>query len=80
MENKGIPVLGLMPGCHAERAGVKVGDQIVSVNGQEINTWDDYVAASALRNHSRTVVVVREGVSLEIEMVVGPPVSERSSN
>lgn len=77
---KGIPVLDLIPGCHAERAGVKVGDQILKVNGQEINDIDDYVNAAALEKHTRTLVVLRNEVLIDIEMIVGPPTAEGIAN
>ncbi len=72
---KGIPVIDLIPGCHAERAGVQVGDYILSVNGKEINDMNDYVAAIRDRKHSQKVTVERNGEVLEIEMAVGKPVS-----
>jgi S1-C subfamily serine protease len=79
-ELTGIPVLGLMPGCHAERAGVKVGDLLLKVNGLPINSMEDYVAAVALKKHSQTVVVLRNGIMIDFEMARGAPSPEGQSN
>ncbi len=69
--SKGIPVLGLIPGCHAEKAGVKVGDILISANGIELNTMADYIKLVNTRGHSQTVVVLRDGELIEIEMALG---------
>ena len=33
-----IPVLDLVPGSPAERAGLRVGDQIIAINGQNLTS------------------------------------------
>lgn len=73
MSDEGVPVSGLFPNCHAERAGVKVGDLIVSVNEQPVKNIDDFILAAALKKHTRTMVVVRDGIMLDIEMAIGLP-------
>ena len=68
---KGIEVLDLVPGSHAERAGIKRGDQLLSVNGHEVNSMGDYIDAIKDRGNSQTCVVVRDGQELTIEMAIG---------
>ena len=37
------PVIGeVIPGLSAEKAGLKDGDKILSVNGQKVTTWTDF--------------------------------------
>jgi S1-C subfamily serine protease len=78
--SKGIPVLGLIPGCHAERAGIRIGDRIVKTNGFNVNSMDDYIKAIQNRRHSQTVVVLRDGMLIDIEMVIGAPLADGQSN
>ena len=36
------PIIGqLLPEYPAENIGIKIGDEIISINGQKISTWDD---------------------------------------
>lgn len=74
--SKGIPVVGLVDGCHAARAGVKVGDQLLQVNGMEVNSMHDYMLAIKDRKHSQTVVVLRDGILIDIEMAIGAPTAQ----
>jgi len=68
---KGIPVLGLFPGGHAERAGVRVGDIILSVNGKEVSDFQEYAAAIKDRGASQVVVLSRNGEEMTVEMAIG---------
>ncbi len=77
--SKGIPVLDLMPGCHAERAGVMIGDRILSVNGKEVNDFNDYAIAIKDRGNSQKMVVERNGEFIDIEMVIGKPITSDSN-
>ena len=78
--SKGIPVLSLVPGGHAERAGVRIGDVITYVNGMEVNCIDDYADAIKDRKHLQKMIIVRDGVSMDIEMIVGSPIVEGKPN
>lgn len=41
MEAKKVQIMEVMPNSPAEKAGVKLGDQVVSINGQDINSEED---------------------------------------
>lgn len=73
----GLPVLALVPGCHAERAGICVGDEVVKIDDQIIDSIDDYVQATtdAQVNNKLTVMVEvkRDGKLLVFEMIAGRP-------
>jgi S1-C subfamily serine protease len=57
----GIPVLGALAGSAAEKAGIRYGDVILSVNGHKTPTIVEYVEAKALRRNGMEVVVFRSG-------------------
>jgi S1-C subfamily serine protease len=57
----GIPVLGALAGSAAEKAGIRYGDVILSVNGRKTPTILEYVEAKALRRNGMEVVVFRAG-------------------
>jgi len=76
---KGAVVSRVAPGSSAEKAGIKEGDVIVSLNGKKIKN------ASALRNTvgllaiGKTVrlKVLRDGKRLKIDAVIGEPQVEK---
>jgi regulator of sigma E protease len=49
----------VLPGTPAERGGIKVGDRVVSVDGQAVALWEDWVA----------YVRARPGVTMNVELV-----------
>jgi regulator of sigma E protease len=61
----------LNPGSPAERADIAVDDRIVSVDGQPIVTWWDFVDAIQSRPEQRTELVLQRGGS-QITRVVVP--------
>lgn len=77
--SKGIPVTDLVPGGHAERAGVRVGDIIINVNGIVVDSIDDYALAIKDRKHIQKMIIVRDGVSMDIEMIIGPKITSESN-
>src|SRR5262245_23801397 len=66
MTDGGPAVVGAVaPGSPAARAGIREGDEIVSVSGQSTDTWSAVDSAVAMRpNHEVPVVVRRNGKTL----------------
>ena len=59
-------------GSAAEKAGLEVGDDIVSINGQDISVWEDVGDEIAPRpGDTVTMVVVRDGETLELDATLG---------
>ena len=60
------------PGTAAAIAGLEVGDDIVSIAGQEITLWED-LGAEVAPNPGDTIpiVVLRDGETLELEATLG---------
>ncbi len=66
--HKQAPVIGtLEPGSPAERAGLQIGDRVVSVNGQPVATWDELdVEVVPRANRELPVVVERDGEPMQL--------------
>lgn len=66
--HKQPPVIGtLEPGSPAERAGLQIGDRVVSVNGVPVATWDELdVQVVPRANRQLPVVVERDGERTEL--------------
>jgi len=69
----GIPVLGSLPGSPAERAGIRYGDVILSVNGMKTPTVVEYVEAKALRKNGMSVTVFRSGEDAAVDLEYAEP-------
>jgi carboxyl-terminal processing protease len=54
-----IAAVGVLPGTPAERAGIRVGDQILSVDGKDAKGWTDDFAVKVLRGPVGTPVHLR---------------------
>ena len=65
---EGVPILGSLAGTSAERAGVRYGDVLLSVNGVRTRTLGDYLEAKALRDDGMTAVVFRDGFEHTVEI------------
>ncbi len=67
------PILGaIVAGESAERAGLESGDRILSLNGEEMRSWD--ALRLWVREHPGEIVRVRyrrDGQTLELEMALG---------
>ncbi len=50
---EGIPVLGCLQGSPSERAGIRYGDVVLSVNGMKTSDMDLYSKARELRSGRR---------------------------
>lgn len=56
----GVPVLSLLPNSPAAKAGLKIGDQIIMMNGIRTATWGDYAEAKGpLPGQTHTLEIVR---------------------
>jgi C-terminal processing protease CtpA/Prc len=66
----GLPVYGCLPGSPADRAGVRYGDVLLSVDGEATPTWDAYVSARQRSGPSIRVRLFRDGVELEFVLVL----------
>jgi len=63
-------VAGLVAGGPADEAGLKVGDHIVSIDGERVDHWFDLVEKiSQLPSSDLTVAIERKGVTLQIPVV-----------
>ena len=60
-----ITAVGVLPGAPAERAGVRVGDRMIEIDGQDAKGWSDEKAVKVLRGRKGspvTIKVLRVGV------------------
>jgi S1-C subfamily serine protease len=64
----GLPVHGCLPGSPAERAGVRFGDVLLSVDGQPTPTWDAYLEARHHSGPSIRLRLFRDGVEFEVDV------------
>lgn len=62
----GLPVYGCLPGSPAERAGVRYGDILLSVDGFATPTWEAYVEARERSGASILLRLFREGTEFEV--------------
>lgn len=66
----GLPVYGCLPGSPAERAGVRYGDVLLSVDGHATPSWDAYIAARESSGSSIQLRLFRDGRELEVEVML----------
>ena len=64
------PVVGAVaPGSPAEQAGIQRGDRILTVAGDEVDTWDDlFIAVGTRPNRDVALTLLRDG---QTQSVVG---------
>nr|WP_231377612.1 Do family serine endopeptidase [Sphingobium sp. JAI105] len=77
-KNRGEFVQGVEPGKGADKAGIKAGDVIVSVNGQEVNPDQNLssIVASQPIGSKVPIVLMRNGQRQTVTAVVGERPSE----
>ncbi len=75
------PVVGeVQPISSAEKAGFKPGDRVLSVNGQELKTWDDFQAALDTNLDSTVAInIEREHTKERVKLDV-PVKSKKNPN
>jgi S1-C subfamily serine protease len=61
----GLPLFASLPGSAAERAGLRRGDIVISVNGLPTPDMDAFVRARSVRDDLAVVRYVRDGVERE---------------
>jgi S1-C subfamily serine protease len=66
----GLPVLGCLPGSPVDRAGVRYGDVLLSVDGQRTPSWDAYIAAREASGPSIRLRLSRDGREFEVDVVL----------
>lgn len=69
--NNQATVVRVLPNNPAERAGLKVGDQITTINGKDCIGWDVDRVAAAVRGDAGTTVkikVLRDGQPVEVSI------------
>nr|WP_301287253.1 Do family serine endopeptidase [Sphingobium sp. OAS761] len=82
-KNSGEFIQGVEPGKGADKAGIKAGDVIVSVNGQEVNPDQNLssIVASQPIGSKVPIVLIRNGQRMTVSATVGerPPEDELNS-
>jgi regulator of sigma E protease len=64
------PVVGAVaPGSPAERAGIQRGDLILSVAGDEVDTWDDlFIAVGTRPDRDVSLTLIRDGQTRTVSL------------
>ncbi|MEC3910338.1 Do family serine endopeptidase [Sphingobium sp. CR2-8] len=81
-KNRGEFVQGVEPGKGAEKAGIKAGDVIVSVAGQEVNADQNLssIVANQSIGASVPIILIRNGQRQTVTAIVGERPSEDELN
>lgn len=66
---EGIPVWGCLPGSTSDKAGIKYGDIILSVNGVKTPDAEAYAEAKELRPDGMSLEIFRDGNTHTIEVL-----------
>jgi len=74
----GLCILGCLPGSPGERAGLRYGDVLLSVNGCHTPDWWSFIEATKPRRAQMDIRVFRDGAELELSLPlpVEPPTLE----
>jgi carboxyl-terminal processing protease len=68
-----ITAVGVLPGTPAEKAGIRVGDQLLEIDGKDAKGWTDDFAVKVLRGPKGTPIrlkVRRVGVEQPMEFTI----------
>ncbi|MDR5695374.1 MAG: trypsin-like peptidase domain-containing protein [Armatimonadota bacterium] len=68
----GVVVRGVVPGSPAEKARIQPGDIIVAINGERVNSWNDFVRIIMNRRVGETVqiTIVRGSQRLTVRVTL----------
>ncbi|MGN0919448.1 MAG: RIP metalloprotease RseP [Alphaproteobacteria bacterium] len=67
------PVIGeVMPDSAAQKAGLLAGDKILSVNGQQINSFTDIRRSIQLNDYAKELTITLDRAGTELTVQVGP--------
>jgi S1-C subfamily serine protease len=61
-------VLGCLPGSPAERAGVRYGDVLLSVDGRATPSWETFLEIREQTGASQRLRFFRDGAEYEVEL------------
>lgn len=70
---EGVPLLGVLEGSPAARAGVRYGDILLSVNGRRTRTVIEYLEAKNLRSDGMELTVFRGNAELHLAFEYDAP-------
>ena len=64
------PVIGwIEPGSPAAKAGLRIEDQILAINGRAVPTWDDVeIAVGSQPKSLLTLDIIRDGAAMQVRM------------
>jgi len=74
-ENFIVQFRGAIPGSPADKAGMKKGDIIISVNGKPTPTFSDYIEATEDRTTVQKMDILRDGQLIEVVLDLKPKTS-----
>ena len=66
----GVVILGCLHGSPADRAGIRYGDIMLSINGIPTATWSDFFQARRRCKGQMTVRIFREGHEFDVTLDV----------
>jgi S1-C subfamily serine protease len=66
----GIPILGVLPESPADRAGLRYGDIVTSVNGAPTATFEAFLKAHDSGREVLSLEVFRDGERFRLDMVL----------
>jgi S1-C subfamily serine protease len=64
----GIPIPGCGEGSAAQRAGLRYGDVLLSIDGRPTASWADFFQARQVRTGQPTVRVFRQGTEFDVSL------------